>query len=110
MNPAPEATVWFRVDGRINFPIRANESDLLVVIRPPHPENLWVIDPLGRWVIRRGHFPEGKLWTVLADLADAGTLTLIHAPGAQLLPHLLQSGQVAHRAAIRALSRVHSAG
>lgn len=108
-NSAPEATVWFRVTGRLNFPVRASDQDLLVVIRPPHPQNLWVLDPLNRWILRQGYFPEGKLWTVLADLADARQLEMIHAPNAMLLTHLVQTRQLDAGAAVRVLGRTRPA-
>jgi hypothetical protein len=106
----PVASVWFRVAGRVHFPVRADDQDLLAIVRPPCPQNVWVVDPIGRWVVRRTHFEEGKLWTALGDLADAGQLMLLHAPDAQLLPYLVQSGQMAPRVAMRVLAGRSRAG
>lgn len=55
------------------FPIQAAPGEFLSVWRLS--DNLWVYDARTDSVVRRGRFDEGKLWTVLADLIDAGTIT-----------------------------------
>ncbi|GAB1345063.1 hypothetical protein MASR1M101_41900 [Gemmatimonas sp.] len=97
------ATCCFLLQAPMHFPVEGQTGDYLAVMPPPLPENLWVLEPAGLWVVRRRHCPEGKLWTVLADLVDAGTLSLVHAPGRQFLMHLVESGQLSAAQAVRVL-------
>ncbi|MES2524017.1 MAG: hypothetical protein V4617_15025 [Gemmatimonadota bacterium] len=60
------ATCYFRVLLPLYFPVMASPGEILAVW--PLPENLWVFDAHGDWVIRRRSFPEGKLWSTLEQL------------------------------------------
>lgn len=101
--PQQTVTCCFRVHHLMRFPVEAAAGDYLTVMPPKYRENLWVLEPIDLWVVRRCFFPEGKLWTVLADLADAGTLTLEHAPSRPLLVHLVATGQLSAAQAVRTL-------
>lgn len=87
----------------MHFPVEGKTGEYLAVMPPPCPENMWVHEASGLWVVRRRQFPEAKLWTLLADLMDDGTLVMLHAPARQLLPHLLRAGDVSPPQALRAL-------
>lgn len=95
------ATLYFRIAQRLRFPVEGAEGDYLAVMPPMYRDNLWVFEPIDLWVIRRRHFSEGKLWTVLADLCDDGTLILEHAPGRPLLTYLVTTGQMSAAQAVR---------
>lgn len=69
---ALSATCYFRLVTPLHFPVRGDAGQYLGVF--PVPENLWVFDDSGRWVIRRGAFPEARLWTVLDALLAAGAI------------------------------------
>jgi hypothetical protein len=97
------ATCYFRILQTMRFPVEGNTGDYLAVMPPACPENLWVHEPSGLWVVRRRHLLEAKLWTALADLMDAGTLVMLHAPARRLLSHLLQAGDVSPPQALRVL-------
>lgn len=97
------ATCYFRVFHRMHFPVEANVGDYLAVMPPTCPENLWVHEARGLWVVRRRQLDEGKLWTVLADLLENGTLVMLHAPSRALLPHLLAAGELSLPQALRVL-------
>ncbi len=101
--PEITATCCFVANAPLHFPVQANSGDYLAVMPPRFAENLWVLEPVDLWVVRRRHFPEGKLWTVCADLMEAGTITLIHAPGRRLLVHLVASGQLTAARAVQVL-------
>lgn len=66
--PELTATCYFRVVQPTLFPVVAAPMDALAIV--PLPLNVWVIDPSGRWVVRRAAFPEAKLWTALDDLLE----------------------------------------
>lgn len=99
----PSATCYFRVSRKMHFPVEASAGDYLAVMPPVYRENLWVSEPVDLWVVRRRHFDEGKLWTVLADLCDDGTLSLVHAPGRRLLAYLVSTGQLSAAQAVRVM-------
>lgn len=99
----PTATCCFRVLRRMRFPVEANAGDYLAVMPPRFSENLWVLEPVGLWVVRRRSFDQGKLWSTLADLLDDTTLILVHAPGRALLVHLVSSGELTPDQALRVL-------
>lgn len=66
------ATCYFRLLRPLHFPIAGEPGEYLGVF--PVAENLWVFDASGRWVIRRRALPEGRLWTVLDALLEAGAI------------------------------------
>ncbi len=69
------ATCIFLVAHPMAFPVAAAVGQLVSVWSLA--ENLWVVDPRTGRVVRTASFPEGKLWTALADLLEAGTLTAL---------------------------------
>lgn len=97
------ATCYFRVARRVRFPFQAEVGDVVAIMPPPCPQNVWVHEPDTLWVIRRTHFEEGKLWTELADLMEDGTLLFIHSPSFGLLSHLLSAGELSPPQALRLL-------
>lgn len=99
------ATCFFRVLRGRRFPLAAAAGDYLAVMPPTFADNLWVLEPVDLWVVRRGHFPEGKLWTLLAHAIESGELMLHSSPAAELLPYLLQAGELSPRQALRVLRR-----
>jgi hypothetical protein len=101
--PKLNATCCFVLRDLLRFPIQGSPGDYLAIMPPPLPENLWILEPAGLWVVRRRHLDEGKLWTVLADLMEEGTLSLVHAPARPLLVHLVESGQLSPDQALRVL-------
>lgn len=104
MTPSPlRASCCFRLQAPLRFPIEGRVGDILAVMPPSVPDNLWILEPVDLWVVRRQAFPEGKLWSVLADRLEDGTLTLVHAPGRRLLVHLVASGQLSPGQAVRVL-------
>jgi hypothetical protein len=97
------ATCYFRVFHAMRFPVEAAVGDYLAVMPPACPENLWVHEPKGLWVLRRRHVEEGKLWSLLATLLENGTLVMLHAPARGLLPHLVSAGELSLPQALRVL-------
>lgn len=95
------ATCYFRILAPMYFPIRGDAGEYLSVW--PCPQNLWVMDPAGEWVIRRGYFPEGKLWSELANLAEAGIIQPLSADDAQWLRHPLPTAAAPSRPALRVI-------
>ena len=66
------ATCYFLVLRPLHFPVQAAPGEVLSVW--PVPENLWVFDAQGDWVLRRRRFDEGKLWSVLDELLEQGII------------------------------------
>jgi hypothetical protein len=87
----------------MRFPIAGDAGDFLAVMPPAFRDNLWMLEGESLWVIRRRAVEEGKLWSMLNDKVDEGTLTLLHAPGRRLLGHLVESGQITTAQALRVL-------
>lgn len=81
------ASIYFRVLLPMHFPVQAAPNEFLSVWAGE--PNLWVFDASGEWVLRRRHFPEGKLWTVLYDLLDAGVIRTLSEVDEQWLRHPL---------------------
>lgn len=100
-NAAMTATCYFRILAPMYFPIRGDAGEYLSVWSCP--QNLWVMDSAGEWVIRRGYFPEGKLWSELANLADAGIIQPLSADDAQWLRHPLPTAAAPSRPALRVI-------
>lgn len=101
--PELTATCCLLANVSMYFPVQANPGDYIAVMPPRFQENLWVMEPTDLWVVRRRAFPEGKLWSVLADLLERGDVTLVHAPGRHLLVHLVATGQLSAGQAVRVL-------
>lgn len=92
-SPLPDLpTCYFWVIDPIAFPVRAAAGEYLAVFA--QHENIWVIDATERCVVRRGSFPESKLWTTLDDLVEQG-----------LIRHLLFDGVSTRRPASPAPSQ-----
>lgn len=70
------ATACWRVQSPLLFPVRCDAGEYLAVL--PGTENLRVVDRTARHVVRRGSFPEGKLWSVLADMEEAGVIRFLY--------------------------------
>lgn len=87
----------------MRFPVEAQVGDYLALMPPKYPDNLWVHEPTGLWVVRRRHFDEGKLWTEIAKLLEDDTLVMLHAPSRALLRHLLEAGELSLPQALRVL-------
>lgn len=97
------ATMYLRVLRPMRFPVAATTGEYIAVMPPIVAQNLWVHEASGLWVVRRGHFPEDKLWTVLYDLQCDGTLAFIHSPLSDALPHPLPADDVSPPRALRLL-------
>lgn len=77
------ATCYFRAVRRVHFPIRVEVGEYLSVWVGAG-QNLRVIDGSGETVLRRGDFPEGKLWTALLDLVLNGAIEMLASPEVSL--------------------------
>ncbi len=95
--------MYFRVVQPMHFPVPAEPKQFLSV-RPGEP-NLWVFDETGSWVVRRRQFPEGKLWTVLADLLDKHVIQTLSAADDFRPPHPLPIADVSSPPTLRVIRR-----
>jgi hypothetical protein len=66
------ATCYFLILQPLHFPVRGEPGEFLSVWALP--QNLWVFDARAEWVVRRGAFDEGKLWSVLDELVEQGII------------------------------------
>lgn len=80
MTTPPLPFAYFRANAPLRFPVQMTEGDYLGLMPAGEPQNLWVYEPASLWVVRRGHFDESKLWSVLDDLLYGDALTLLYAP------------------------------
>ena len=80
MTPEPAATAYYRVFRRLDEPIVADVGDVLAIMPPPCPHNLWVHEPRDLWVVRRAHLPEPHLWSTIFQLLESGAIHLLHVP------------------------------
>lgn len=68
-------TCYFWILAPLDFPVRAAVGEYLAILGGA--ENLWVIDETQGAVVRRGSFPEAKLWSALDDLEARGIIRLL---------------------------------
>lgn len=80
LHALPPATCYFRANAVVRFPVELSAGDYLAIMPPEYPENMWVHEPVGLWVVRRRYFPEAKLWTVLDDLMYDERVSLLYSP------------------------------
>lgn len=101
--PPTTATCYLHVLAELPGLIDAEPGDYLAIMPPPCPQNLWVHEPFGLRVVRRGRLEEGKLWSRLGELMESGALVMLHAPRRAALPRLLRAGEMSLPQALRAL-------
>lgn len=99
------ASCYFLVIEPLHFPIRAEPGEYLSVW--PLQQNLWVFDRSGDWVVRRGSFEEGKLWSELQRLMEERMIRQLFDEDALKLrrpsPNPLPVADVPSRPALRVI-------
>ncbi len=88
----PTATAYWRILSPLVFPVRGEPGEYLAVL--PGPENIRVIDRSAKVVIRRGSFPESKLWSALGGLEEAGLIQFLYGLPVHRLRRLSDHGEL----------------
>lgn len=99
--PHRSATCYFVVLAPVRFPVEAAPGEYLSVWRGA--PNLLVFAASGEHVVRATDFPEGKLWTVLADLLDTRAISPLSPAELYRLGHTLRGSGGPLRPYLRAL-------